>query len=175
MTNTRIISIDAETNGLWGKPFAIAAIVYENGQEVERVSFRCPISGKTNEWVEQNVLPEMVEIPLTHSSLEDMYQAFAAWYMASKKDASILWHMGHVVEAGIFRDLVSLNMIGEWDAPYVPLEVSMLLMAAGEKPDSVDTYLLKHGLKKPELTGGTHNPLYDAEVAASVFFHLQSK
>ena len=172
---TKIISIDAETNGLWGKPFAIAAIVYQEGIEIERVSFRCPIKGEINEWVEQNVLPQMVEIPLTHKTLEEMYQAFAAWYMASKKDASILWHMGHVVEANIFRDLVSLKMIGEWDAPYTPIEVSMLLYAAGEAADSVDSYLQKYSIEKPTLIGGTHNPLYDAEVAAKVFFHLQSK
>lgn len=171
----KIISLDAETNGLWGNPFAIAAIIYEDGIEVERVSFRCPINDKLNEWVEQNVLPKMVEIPLTHKNLKHMYQAFAEWYMNSKQNATIIWHMGHVVEANIFRDLVSLKMIGEWDAPYTPIEVSMLLYAAGEPADSVDSYLLKHGITKPKLIGGTHNPLYDAEVAAKVFFHLQSK
>lgn len=167
------ISIDAETNGLWGNPFAVAMVVYsETGVELSRVTFRCPIEGSVNPWVEANVLPEMAEIAETHSSYEEMLQAIGAWWMENKDGATALWHMGHVVESYLFRELVRVGAIGEWDAPYVPVEVSQVLADNGFRPDSVDTYLEEKGLPKPELVGGTHNPLYDAVVAATVYFDL---
>lgn len=167
------ISIDAETNGLWGSPFAVAAVVYsETGQELSRATFRCPIVGETNEWVAENVIPQMDGIAETHSSYEDMLQAIGAWWLENKADATALWHMGHVVESFLFRELVRVGSIGEWDAPYVPVEVSQVLADKGFRPDSVDSYLETKGLPKPELVGGTHNPLYDAVVAATVYFDL---
>jgi hypothetical protein len=213
----KIISIDAETNGLWGKPFAIAAIIYElktvkclyvanhseyvqaelkfirvlNEEElapqssgytecrvlrvpkwVETNKFiaRLPDSAITDKWVKANVLPALASLPVTHGTTYDMLADFAAFYM-KHKDADTLWHMGHVVEAYLFRLLVQNRLIGEWDAPYCPIEVSEHLRQAGEKPDNVDAYAKKIGVTTEY--GNTHNPLYDCEVAARVFFHLK--
>ena len=38
-----VFSFDAETNGLWGKAFAIGAVLYKNGNETEKFYSRCPI------------------------------------------------------------------------------------------------------------------------------------
>lgn len=38
----KIISIDAESDGLWGRPFAIAAIVYNNGKESDKNCYKTP-------------------------------------------------------------------------------------------------------------------------------------
>ena len=172
----RYISIDVESNGLWGSPFAIAAVVYdERGEELERAVWRCPIEGEVDSWVRENVLPNLEGVEETHDSLAEMLASFGEWWIRNKEGAVALWHMGHVVEAGLFRLLVEGGYIGVWDAPYVPIEVSMLLAAANEQPDSVDTYVEKYGLEKPVLVGGTHNPLYDALVAGAVFFHLKER
>lgn len=46
---SKVFSFDAETNGLWGKPFSIAALVLdEAGAEVARFVGRCPIEGEAN-------------------------------------------------------------------------------------------------------------------------------
>jgi hypothetical protein len=121
-----------------------------------------------NEWVKENVLPTIGMEP-TNSSYQTMLEEFSNFYMENK-DATVLWHMGHVVEAYLFRELQSFALIGEWDAPYTPIEVSTILALAGEKPDSVDTYMEKAKIEKP--VGATHNPLYDCIVAAKVFEHL---
>ena len=110
-----------------------------------------------------------LDFPVTHESYEEMLKDFSDEYM-SKKNATVLWHMGHIVEAYLFRELNRLGFIGDWDAPYVPVEVSALLAAVGEKADSVDSYVEKYNIEKPD--GSTHNPLYDCEVAAKVFEHL---
>lgn len=54
----KIFSWDCETNGLWGRAFAIGAVVYEDGVEVKTFYARCPIEGKVDTWVEENVLPQ---------------------------------------------------------------------------------------------------------------------
>lgn len=61
---------------------------------------------------------------------------------------------GHVVEAYLFRLLVEKEYIGEWDAPYTPIEVSSMLLAAGKNPASVDDYAKENNIKLP--SGSTH-------------------
>lgn len=167
----KYFSVDAETDGLWGNVFAVAAIVYDQfGKEIERIALRLPDSVIENEWVKDNVLPQLDELKITHSSYEEMMKEFSDFYL-KHKDATALWHMGHIVEAHLFREMHRLGYIGDWDAPYVPIEVASYLEMAGEAADSVDTYAIKNSIK---VDGNTHNPLYDCEVAAKVFFHLQN-
>lgn len=44
----KIFSWDCETNGLWGRAFAIGAVVYEDGVESKKFYARCPISVSIN-------------------------------------------------------------------------------------------------------------------------------
>ncbi len=168
----QVISIDAETNGLWGKPFAIAAIVYdEKGIELDKICLRLPNSEVTNEWVIKHVVPTL-DYDITNNDLTSMLADFAVFYLKYKDSSTTLWHMGHVVESGLFRMLVEGGFIGEWDAPYVPIEVATALEGVGyEKPDSVDSYIAENNINIQKY-GSTHNPLYDCEVAAKVYFHL---
>lgn len=169
----RFMSIDAETDGLWGQPFAVAAVVYQvvEGVLVEQDRI-CLFYGAEikNTWVKENVLPAL-EMEPTNSSYTTMLEEFAHFYMENK-DATTLWHMGHIVEAYLFRELQSLALIGEWDAPYTPIEVATMLQLVGKDPSSVDTYARENNIVLPE--GSTHNPLYDCIVAAKVFEHICS-
>lgn len=169
----KIMSIDAETDGLWGQIFAVAAIVYENGKEVEKRVFRLPNSVVENEWVKKNVLPTLDSVKITHEVYEDMMKDFADFYL-HHKDATALWHMGHIVEAHLFREMHRLGYIGDWDAPYTPIEVSAYLEREGEPSDSVDNYASKHSLEISDY-GNTHNPLYDCEVAYKTYNHIIHK
>lgn len=169
----KVFSFDAETNGLWGNPFSIAAIVYEDEKEVARFVSRLPNSLVDNPWVRENVLHTLENIQVTHESYEDMIKDFAEFYKAHKQDADCICHMGYIVEAHLLREMHRLGAIGDWDAPYPLYDVSGNLQAAGEDPTSVDTYVKKHTLKISDY-GTTHNPLYDCEVAAKVYFHLNT-
>jgi DNA polymerase III epsilon subunit-like protein len=51
-----------------------------------------------------------------------------------------------------------------------PIEAADHLRQCGENPYSVDSYAKKYGIELPD--GETHNPLYDAHVAASVYLHI---
>jgi hypothetical protein len=173
----KLFSFDAETNGLWGQAFAIGALVYdEDGIEIARFVGRLPETEVTDEWVRENVLPKITDIPVTHQSYNGLLADFAAFYKANKDGADVVVHMGYIVEARILRDMHDKGLIGEWDGPYPLHDVAGYLAQAGEDPTSVDGYVRKHGLViAGDFAGGTHNPLYDSEVAARVLMHLRSQ
>lgn len=171
MNNNKIIfSFDAETNGLWGKAFAVAVIVYTpEGEEVERLSLRCPIEGgEVSPWVAENVLPQMEAIEVTHGSYSEMLKAFSEFWLKYKDVAVALVHMGHIVEAALIRDAHEMGYLGDWDAPYLWNDLCVI----PEVGDSVDAYAKAHGIEVSDYAGGTHNPLYDSEVTAKVYFHV---
>ena len=175
----KLFSFDAETNGLWGQAFAIGALVYdENGAETARFVGRLPDSMVTDEWVKINVLPTLEGVPVTHGSYEALLADFAKFYLAHKKDADIVVHMGVPVESKLLTDMHTQGFIGDWNGPFPLLDVSGNLQQAGEDPTSVDKYVAKHGLEigvGTDIVGGTHNPLWDSAVAAMVYRHLVGK
>lgn len=168
----KVFSLDTETDGLWGNPFAIAAIIYEDEQETARFVARLPDSFVTNDWVKENVLPAISNLPVTHTDYKSMLLDFAGFYMSHKDGAECICHMGYIVEAYLFRELYLNRFIGEYDAPYPLFDISGNLQVAGENPTSVDDYAKKYSLEIADY-GTTHNPLYDCEVAAKVYFHME--
>ena len=170
------LSLDAETNGLRGRAFCIGAILYgPDGKETQRFIGRCPIRGKTSDWVAKNVIPQIREIKVTHKSYKSLLRDFASFYVENKDTADVVVHMGCPVETKIFDDMYDFGFIGEWDNPYPLLDISGNLEQVGEDPLSVDSYVQKYNLSVGEFQGGTHNPLYDAAAAAEVRFHLKSR
>ena len=164
----KYFSFDAETNGLWGKAFSIAAVVYDDatGETTEFVG-RCPISESVDSWVAENVLPEMESIPVTHENYESLLKAFVEFYNAGKQDAVVLVHMGLPVEARLFLDAHNMGILGDWDAPYPLVDIA----AIPEINTSVDSYNAEHGIELPSFNGGTHNPLYDSWAALKAYAH----
>lgn len=171
----KILSIDAETDGLWGDPFALAAIVYEDGVETARLCGRLPDDQVHDPWVLMYVLPTLGQsdglCPITHENYSDFMSDFADFYKKHKEGAEVICHMGYIVEAHLFRELRALGYLGDWDAPYPLFDVSGNLQQAGFDPTSVDSYAKEFKLEVSDY-GTTHNPLYDAEVAAKVYMHL---
>ncbi|MDD4108601.1 MAG: hypothetical protein PHH93_07775 [Prolixibacteraceae bacterium] len=166
----KIFSFDAETNGLWGKAFAIGALVYdENGAEIARFVGRLPDTEVTDQWVKDNVLPQITDIPVTYQNYEQLLADFALFYKENKQDADIIVHMGVPVESKVLIDMHTLGFIGDWDGPYPLHDVSGNLQAAGADPTSVDKFVAEYNLSVGKFEGGTHNPLYDSAAAAVVY------
>ena len=59
----RLISIDAECDGLAGRAFAVALTLSDRGGELDHAVFRCPIGEVTDPWVAENVLPAIADEP----------------------------------------------------------------------------------------------------------------
>ena len=78
----KIFSFDAETNGLYGQAFMLAAVVTINGKKVDEFVARCPITETVDGWVKDNVLPQVDSVEISHSSYGEMLDAFYAFYMS---------------------------------------------------------------------------------------------
>lgn len=197
MRNTKLIglgvpayiSIDCESDGLWGPVFMIGVSVLDMyGNEIENTifSYKGYENCVKNQWVKDNVIPvinlpeqgvytQEGEVPLVHiqpATREKMLQAFSLVWLSEWKQLTTIWHMGHVVESGFFHELHSKGYIGDFDAPYTPIEVSAFLKWSGNAPDSVDNYAKR---KLKQIDGSTHDPLFDARVTAQVYFDIISK
>lgn len=163
----KIFSLDAETNGLWGEAFAIAAVVREEGVETASFIGMCPIKGEVNEFVENVVLPELHSVPITHNSYEGLLKDFMNFYSLHREDSTCLVHVGLPVEAKLFIDAHEMGFIGDWGAPFPLVDIS----AIPEIGLSVDDYNKKNGIEVPIYDGGTHNPMYDSMAAAMAYEH----
>ena len=170
LNSKRIISLDAETNGLWGQAFCIAAVMFdEGGERLGSFIGRCNIEGEVNPWVAENVLPKMAGIPVTYKSYRELLEAFFEWYRPFKDHAVVLTHMGHIVEAKLLCDAHSMGIIGDWDALHLWYDCCLFF------DDSTDTYCKENGIELPRFIGGTHDPLYDCYSAYRAFKHFVQK
>lgn len=168
--NKKILSIDAETNGLYGDAFAIGAILMdkETGKEEKRLLARCPIEVCVDKFVKDNVLPELEDVRFTNINYECMLRDFVTFFMVNKGDADVIVHMGCPVEARLFIDAVNMELMGPFDGPYPLVDIA----ACPQIWDSVDGYNKKNGIEVPDCNGGTHNPLYDCYAAALAYRHV---
>jgi hypothetical protein len=185
-TMARIFSVDAEVDGLYGTAFAVAVTVREDGVEIARFEARTPDEGVTNPWVRENVLPALAGWVPTHSSSEELEEAFWAFYAlhaleagewgpSPRKDVAVIAMFGSPVESGLFRRCVERDSSRTFQGPYPLHEVGTLLLALGEEQaDSTEAYLKKYGLES-EYDGVAHHPTYDAVTAAQVWEHALSR
>lgn len=171
LNNQYILSIDAETNGLWGQAFAIAGVLYEpNGCEIDRFVGRCSINEEVNDWVRDNVLTQMTEIKETHKDYKSLLIDFFKFLNINKDlNYRTLVHMGHIVESKLLIDAHNMSVIGDWDAPYEWYDVCLFF------GDSTDNYNKENNIEIEEMIGGTHNPLYDCISAYKAFKHFINK
>ncbi len=180
----KILSVDAETNGLYGRPFCVGAVCTDDGGPTEVFTARCTIDEPVDPWVQDNVLPALADIPVhwdqanSASWAGDPYTAlladFADWFDAHKGGATVIAHVGVPVEARLFADMVRLLDRGPFSGPFPLHDLATLLHAVGCDPASADGYLLANGLAVPNwaATSLPHNPLYDAVVAEVAWRHL---
>lgn len=165
----KILSIDAEVDGLYGDAFAIAFTVREGGKEIYAWSGRAPDSEVKDGWVRDNVLPALADMPVTHSNSSSLEEAFWAEWLQNKEGCTVIAHCGSPVESGLFRRCVERDVTNrQWDAPFPLHDVATLLLMKGEDPLSVDSFIKRRGIK-PQFDGVAHHPMYDAVCAAQVW------
>ncbi len=168
---TSILSFDLETNGLHGKAFAVGAIVMDAGGTVlDEFSARARLTEKADDWVKNNVLPAIAEMPITHDNYEELREAFWAWYLQAKPKADyVLVNNGYPVEYRFLLDCQEANLDDRyWQHPFPILELSSLLLIADQISGAT-----KRQLKKSLIDSSTHNthhPLDDAKLAVRLAF-----
>lgn len=174
MTNNMMVNVmflDAETDGLFGKPISIGIVAVNQDGTQDKFYSWIKDYKSDNEWVQTNVVPYLeVEGFEPCKDLDELLQKFVEFYN-KHKECTTVWHMGHIVESYLFRLCVEKGLLGVFDTPYTPIEMSTMLLDRGFKPDSVDDIIEKF---KIELNTDlkTHNALYDVYAEQSVFNFL---
>lgn len=167
----RIISIDAEANGLAGQAFAVAMTLSDASGELDAAVYRCPIVGPVDEWVAKNVLPAIEDIEINCTDYAGMlYNLREQYFPWAEEGTPLLAHVVWPVEARLLLDMFPGEDI--WHGPYPMRDVANYLDAKGHDPLTVDGYLEAHGIDKPE--GSPHHPLYDARAAVACYRHLMA-
>ena len=85
MLNKNIFSLDCETDGLYGKCFAVGVFVLSpEGLIIDKFSGISQIEEVTNDWVKENVLPELSGLKI-FSTRKQMRDAFWEFWMKHKE------------------------------------------------------------------------------------------
>jgi hypothetical protein len=166
----RLISIDAECNGLAGRAFCVAMTLSDDNGELDHAVYRCPIGDVvTDPWVAENVLPAIADIPEDLAEypylLAEVWSTIARW---GGREVPLVAHVAWPVEARLLLDVYSGEHVRQ--GPYPLIDVASVLLAYGHNPLSVDDYLTAQRVPLP--AGSPHNPLYDARAADTCLRHL---
>ncbi len=179
------ISIDVETNGLDGQPYAVAMVLYRKGKAVDFLHLACPIEGEVNDWIKKNKL-EVVPAAeqTTYSEMLSKAASFYKKYACTNDDGvvvqkyestnynatPVLYHCGMIVEGGFFQILHNEGLLGTFERPMAPIEVADYLRMANSDPYSVDSYVAKRSIAP--TVGAVHDPMFDAIQAAKDYLHI---
>jgi hypothetical protein len=156
-----MLYLDCESAGLRGDIFA-AALIDDNGVLFDGF-YRHP-ELKTNEWLRENVEPNLTGTE--YPTLQAFCASFADVWREQKEKACVC-HMGAPVEANFFQQLFKAGLIDEFMGPYPMHDTAPLLQKAGFDPTSELDYCKSKGLESPE--GKPHSALFDARVTRLVW------
>lgn len=165
-----IMSIDAETNGLYGQAFCIGATLHDTTKDnkvVDKFLARCPLIGKLDPFVLVEVLPELADISQTDKTYPHMLENFASWYSNITEkidDLAIIGHVIYPVEAKLFLDCVEYGFLTKGPFPFIDIS------AFPEIGISVDSYLALRNIDVP-WRKSVHNPVYDSIAAATAYYN----
>jgi hypothetical protein len=165
--DTKLLSIDVESNGLHGAAFAVGAVLVNGrGEVLDEFVGRSPIEGEVDKWVTKNVLPAVNELPENYDSATKMREAFWTWYKAAKDQADyVLVDNGYPVEARFLINCQDEDLDNRyWDHPFPLLDLSSMLLQVAVKPQAVRHLLVADELG--ERVVQQHNPSFDAYVSA---------
>ena len=167
---TKILCFDVESNGLHGEAFAIGAVVSDSsGQIYDEFSGRTEIVGDTDQWVEQNVLPVMESMQITHSSYKHLRDNFWGWFVKAQEQADYVLVMnGYPVEYRFLLQCQEDDMQSRyWEHPFPILDLtSMLLMVGYNQP--AKNRLMQEVARSNNLS--KHHPLHDAKITILAAF-----
>lgn len=168
---TKLLSFDLETNGLHGNAFAVGAVVIDaKGKVHDQFTGRCRLTAKVDPWVKTNVLPAIVDMPISHANSRELREAFWHWYLqAEAKSDYVLVNNGYPVEYRFLIQCQEENLDERyWQHPFPILDLFSLLIQVGYRSTSSRNKLIAEMLKQERYS--IHNPLHDAKLAALAAF-----
>lgn len=171
----RVLSIDAETNGLYGRAFAVGAVFTDDQRPdgtVDALLVTCPVEGELDPWVAENVPLELRQNPSVDSYAELLDELWK-FYDEHRENTDVIAHVAFPVETTLLRDMVTAAP--DRQGPFPLLDVASVLKARGFDPTSVDAYNQAHRLWTGQFRSfAPHHPVGDAWAAERAYRHLMA-
>lgn len=165
--DTKILSIDVESNGLHGEAFAVGAVLIDcAGKLHDEFSARCPVSDELDPWVEKHVMPSLKDFPETHKDAKAMRDTFWKWFTGAKAEADyVLADNGYPVEDRLLIACQEDNLEERyWGHPFPLIDLSSMLLQVGVKTSIERNQFVGEEINPTEVL--KHNPRWDAWVSA---------
>ena len=115
-----ILLFDVESTSLHGTGFAVGAIVVNRGgTELDRFELLSKEGAeKANDWVKQNVIPNLSDMPICKTDKE-LRDAFFNFYLKHKETAEVWSDVNFPVETNFLHAIVNdAPKEREWSMPY---------------------------------------------------------
>ena len=175
------VVIDVESNGLYGQPFCVGAVLMDPGGRVlaDFVS-RCPLDEVPEDIVEKKIIPALDKAGIRQDapSFQVLKDRFIDWYRSvTNPEGKNAWtpppvwaDVSFPVDVNFLRLIHTKSDLGAnedikrgWCPPFPLLDVATLIAATGLDP------LVERKLYAAELIGVTagtnHDPRWDAELS----------
>lgn len=168
---TKLLSFDLETNGLHGKAFAVGAVIMDaDGKVHDEFTARARLTEKVDDWVKDNVLPSIADMPITYDNYKDLREAFWAWFVPAQEKADyVLVNNGYPVEYRFLLDSQEANLDERyWQHPFPILELSSLMIMTEHGAGASRRALRK--VLDEDFHHKIHHPLEDARMALRLAF-----
>ena len=157
-----LLVVDVESNGLWGQPFAVAAVRMTPGGRILRTfAMRCNIDEVPDEWIVENEIEELLEKLPKVEDVRTLMEEFIGWY-SGEGERNTFVDTGFPVDYR-FMDLMRWDTTWQAFSPYPLYDISSIIMTAGDPPNVDRLEYAKELIG--EKAGVAHNPLWDAEVS----------
>jgi len=154
--NQLLLSIDAETDGLYGETFAIgAAVISAGGEVLDTFAGKAEEGRVESAWVRENSLSHLSDLP-AFDTREQLRDAFWAFYLQWRERCVIVADVPYPVEAGLLRQCVMKDLPErEFLGPFPLIDLASVLYAHGLDP-------LLDRMAFCGRKGRRHHPLDDA-------------
>ncbi|MCL1912517.1 MAG: hypothetical protein FWG10_01210 [Eubacteriaceae bacterium] len=164
-----IFCLDAETDGLYGEAFAIAAVVLDEcGNLVDSFAGQANANAVKDEWVIENVLERIKDLPM-YTSRQLLREAFWSFWIKHRATSVCIADVTYPVESGLFRQCIESDLKNRmWLGPFPLIDVSSIFAAFGHDP-------LTDRLSFSGYGGSKHNPFDDAMASSICYLKLIAK
>jgi hypothetical protein len=162
--NKNIFMFDVESNGLYGKGFAVGAVVvdYNTGKVIHEFGGRVQMDDNIlDPWVKEHVIPHVTDLA-KYNTIEQLRDDFWQFFTRHKDTCNVWSDIGVPVESNFIRECIEqISPDNVFTGPYPLHEVATFLLANGIDPD-----INRVEYAGTDITGNAHNPIYDATISA---------
>lgn len=166
-----LMSLDCESDGLFGKHIAIAMIIYNHTKEIiDSIYVAIEEPNLQNSWAIENIKIDYNNDDIIKvKTYEELLRITGNFYKNYICDSVVLTDVPFPVETGLLHRLTESNMDL---SPYPVIDLASILISKGYNfnKSRIDLYKTLNG--GIPLNGQLHDPYYDAVLTAQIYFKL---